>query len=63
MTRFSKLIPHELKVEGTAITPAALAALIRLVDEGRTTAQSARGLLPDLVEAVVEVLSEHAARV
>jgi aspartyl-tRNA(Asn)/glutamyl-tRNA(Gln) amidotransferase subunit B len=42
---------RELEIEDSAVTPAALAALIRLVDEGRTTAQSARGLLPDLVES------------
>jgi aspartyl-tRNA(Asn)/glutamyl-tRNA(Gln) amidotransferase subunit B len=34
----------------TALAPAALAALLRLVDTGRITAQSARGLLPELVE-------------
>ncbi|MDH3212675.1 MAG: Asp-tRNA(Asn)/Glu-tRNA(Gln) amidotransferase subunit GatB [Myxococcales bacterium] len=38
------------EIEDAAITPAALAALIRLVDEGRTTAGSARGLIPELVE-------------
>ncbi len=39
-----------LEIESAALTPAALATLVRLVDEGRTTAQSARGLLPELVE-------------
>jgi aspartyl-tRNA(Asn)/glutamyl-tRNA(Gln) amidotransferase subunit B len=40
----------ELEIEAAALTPESLAALLRLVDEGRTTAQSARGLLPELVE-------------
>ena len=42
---------RDVEIEDSAVTPAALAALLRLVDEGRTTAQSARGLLPDLVES------------
>jgi aspartyl-tRNA(Asn)/glutamyl-tRNA(Gln) amidotransferase subunit B len=40
---------NEREVEDAAITPSALAALIRLVDEGRTSPQSARGLVPELV--------------
>jgi aspartyl-tRNA(Asn)/glutamyl-tRNA(Gln) amidotransferase subunit B len=41
---------REEGVEALAITPEALAALIRLVDEGRLTARSARELFPELVE-------------
>jgi len=40
-----------IEIEASALTPAALAALVRLVDEGRVTAQSARALVPDLVRA------------
>jgi aspartyl-tRNA(Asn)/glutamyl-tRNA(Gln) amidotransferase subunit B len=40
----------ELEIEQAALTPEALATLIRLVDEGRTTARSARGLVPELIE-------------
>ena len=43
------LSAQELEIEGSALTPAAFAALIRLVDEGRTTAKGARSLVPDLV--------------
>ncbi|HEY5658484.1 MAG TPA: Asp-tRNA(Asn)/Glu-tRNA(Gln) amidotransferase subunit GatB [Myxococcota bacterium] len=39
-----------VEIEQTRLEPAALAALVRLVDEGRTTTQSARGLVPELVE-------------
>jgi aspartyl-tRNA(Asn)/glutamyl-tRNA(Gln) amidotransferase subunit B len=38
------------ELEELAITPAILGALIRLVDEGRLTARSARDLLPELVD-------------
>jgi aspartyl-tRNA(Asn)/glutamyl-tRNA(Gln) amidotransferase subunit B len=41
---------QELEIERAAITPESLAALIRLVDVGRTTAKSARSLVPELVE-------------
>ena len=41
---------QELEIERAAITPESLAALIRLVDDGRTTAKSARSLVPELVE-------------
>ncbi|MCH8132427.1 MAG: Asp-tRNA(Asn)/Glu-tRNA(Gln) amidotransferase subunit GatB [Myxococcales bacterium] len=41
---------QELEIERAAITPESLAALIRLVDVGRTTARSARSLVPELVE-------------
>jgi aspartyl-tRNA(Asn)/glutamyl-tRNA(Gln) amidotransferase subunit B len=37
------------EVDATAITPHALASLIRLVEAGRITARSARDLLPELV--------------
>jgi aspartyl-tRNA(Asn)/glutamyl-tRNA(Gln) amidotransferase subunit B len=40
---------QDLEIETAELTPEALAALIRLVDEGRTTAKSARGLVPELV--------------
>jgi aspartyl-tRNA(Asn)/glutamyl-tRNA(Gln) amidotransferase subunit B len=39
-----------LEIEASQLTPGALAALLRLVDEGVTTARSARGLVPELVE-------------
>jgi aspartyl-tRNA(Asn)/glutamyl-tRNA(Gln) amidotransferase subunit B len=39
----------ERDVDAAAITPGALASLMRLVDDGRTTAKSARGLVPELV--------------
>jgi len=44
-----ELKERELEVEQTALTPAALAALIRLVDAGRLTARSAATILPVLV--------------
>ncbi len=40
---------RDLEVEQTALTPAMLAALIRLVDSGRLTARSAAELFPVLV--------------
>ena len=43
------LAAHELEIEATRITPEMLAGLMRLVDQGVTTARSARGLLPVLV--------------
>ena len=39
------------ELEELAITPEILGALIRLVDDGRLTARSARDLLPELVDA------------
>ncbi len=41
---------QEREIEDAALSPKDLAALIRLVDEGRTTARSARALVPELVE-------------
>jgi aspartyl-tRNA(Asn)/glutamyl-tRNA(Gln) amidotransferase subunit B len=41
---------QEREIDEAAITPEALAALIRLVDEGRTSPKSARGLVAELVE-------------
>jgi aspartyl-tRNA(Asn)/glutamyl-tRNA(Gln) amidotransferase subunit B len=38
-----------LEIEAAALAPAALARLMRLVDEGRVTAKSARELVPELV--------------
>ena len=38
------------EIESCGLSPDALARLVVLVDEGRTTAQSARSLLPELVE-------------
>jgi aspartyl-tRNA(Asn)/glutamyl-tRNA(Gln) amidotransferase subunit B len=38
-----------LEIEASALAPGALARLIRLVDEGRVTAKSARELVPELV--------------
>jgi aspartyl-tRNA(Asn)/glutamyl-tRNA(Gln) amidotransferase subunit B len=43
------LAAQELEIEQARVTPEGFASLLRLVDEGRTTAKSARGLLPDLV--------------
>jgi aspartyl-tRNA(Asn)/glutamyl-tRNA(Gln) amidotransferase subunit B len=40
---------QEREIDEAAITPEALAALIRLVDEGRTSPKSARGLVSELV--------------
>ena len=39
-----------MEIEEVSISPASLASLIRLVEEGRLTTKSAQGLLPDLVE-------------
>jgi len=41
---------RELEVDAAALAPEGFAALLRLVDAGRTTARSARQLLPELVE-------------
>jgi aspartyl-tRNA(Asn)/glutamyl-tRNA(Gln) amidotransferase subunit B len=41
----------ELAIEDSPFSPAALAQLIRLVDEGKTTVKSARGLIAGLVES------------
>jgi aspartyl-tRNA(Asn)/glutamyl-tRNA(Gln) amidotransferase subunit B len=41
---------RDLEIEATKLTPDALAALVRLVDDGKVTAKSARELLPALVE-------------
>jgi aspartyl-tRNA(Asn)/glutamyl-tRNA(Gln) amidotransferase subunit B len=41
---------REQEIEETKLAPGALAALLRLVEEGRITAKSARELLPELVE-------------
>jgi len=43
------LSAFDLEIESARITPQKLAALMRLVDAGRTTAKSARELLPVLV--------------
>ena len=40
---------HDLEIEECALEPAALAGLLRLVDESRVTPRSARDLVPDLV--------------
>ncbi len=40
---------HEVEPEDSALTPEALARLVGLVDSGRVTARSARGLVPELV--------------
>jgi aspartyl-tRNA(Asn)/glutamyl-tRNA(Gln) amidotransferase subunit B len=40
---------QDLEIEAAALTPEALAKLLRLVDEGKTTAKSARALVPELV--------------
>ncbi len=45
----SLLAEHELEIEATQLRPAALAALIRLVEAGRITAKSAQQLLPELL--------------
>jgi aspartyl-tRNA(Asn)/glutamyl-tRNA(Gln) amidotransferase subunit B len=39
----------ELEIEQSKLTPTALAALLRLVADGVTTAKGAQGLIPDLV--------------
>jgi aspartyl-tRNA(Asn)/glutamyl-tRNA(Gln) amidotransferase subunit B len=41
----------ELAIEDSPFSPEALAQLIRLVDEGKTTVKSARGLVAELVES------------
>ena len=41
---------NELEIETARITPRALADLVDAVETGKTTVQSARGLLPELVE-------------
>ena len=41
---------RELEVESARVTPRALADLVGAVETGQTTVQSARGLLPELVE-------------
>jgi aspartyl-tRNA(Asn)/glutamyl-tRNA(Gln) amidotransferase subunit B len=40
---------RDLEIEQTKLGPEALAALLRLVDDGKVTAKSARELLPELV--------------
>jgi aspartyl-tRNA(Asn)/glutamyl-tRNA(Gln) amidotransferase subunit B len=45
------LAAQDLEIEQARVTPDAFAALLRLVDAGRTTARSARELLPELVRA------------
>ncbi|MDJ0851111.1 MAG: Asp-tRNA(Asn)/Glu-tRNA(Gln) amidotransferase subunit GatB [Myxococcota bacterium] len=44
------LSDQEREIDTCALGPDALARLVTMVEEGRTTAQSARGLLPELVE-------------
>jgi len=39
----------ELEIDESQLTPQALATLIQLVESGKTTAKSARGLVPELV--------------
>jgi aspartyl-tRNA(Asn)/glutamyl-tRNA(Gln) amidotransferase subunit B len=41
---------REIEIESAQLTPRALAALVDAVETGKTTLQSARGLLPELVE-------------
>jgi len=41
---------REIEIEQAAITPEALARLIEMVDQGRVTAKSARGLIAELTE-------------
>jgi aspartyl-tRNA(Asn)/glutamyl-tRNA(Gln) amidotransferase subunit B len=41
---------RELEIEASKLDAGALAKLIRLVDEGTTTARAARGLVPELVQ-------------
>jgi aspartyl-tRNA(Asn)/glutamyl-tRNA(Gln) amidotransferase subunit B len=41
---------RDLEIEAAALTPESLAALLHLIDQGVTTARSARSLLPELVE-------------
>jgi len=42
---------RDLEIEASALRPKALADLIAMVEDGRTTARSARGLIAELVEA------------
>jgi aspartyl-tRNA(Asn)/glutamyl-tRNA(Gln) amidotransferase subunit B len=42
---------RDAEIESAALAPAGFAALLRLVDEGRVTAKSARSLLPELLLA------------
>ena len=41
---------RDIELEDAAMTPDSLAALVRLVDDGRLTARSAREIFPELVE-------------
>jgi len=41
---------RELEIDQTKLEPGALAALLRLVDDARVTAKSARDLVPELIE-------------
>ena len=45
-----QLKEQDRELGATKLAPAALAALVRLVDQGRVTARSARELLPELLE-------------
>jgi aspartyl-tRNA(Asn)/glutamyl-tRNA(Gln) amidotransferase subunit B len=42
---------RDLSIDDAALSPEGLAALIRMVDDGVTTAKSARDLLPELIES------------
>jgi aspartyl-tRNA(Asn)/glutamyl-tRNA(Gln) amidotransferase subunit B len=42
---------RDLSIDDSALSPEGLAGLMRLVDDGKTTAKSARGLVPELIEA------------
>jgi aspartyl-tRNA(Asn)/glutamyl-tRNA(Gln) amidotransferase subunit B len=42
---------RDLSIDDSALSPEGLATLLRMVDEGKTTAKSARDLLPELIEA------------
>jgi aspartyl-tRNA(Asn)/glutamyl-tRNA(Gln) amidotransferase subunit B len=42
---------RELAIDDSPLAPEALAQLIRMVDEGKTTVKSARGLIAELVES------------
>jgi aspartyl-tRNA(Asn)/glutamyl-tRNA(Gln) amidotransferase subunit B len=42
---------RDLSIDDSSLSPEGLAVLMRLVDDGKTTAKSARDLLPELVEA------------
>ena len=41
---------RDLSIDDAALSPENLAVLIRMVDDGKTTAKSARDLLPELIE-------------